>query len=313
MLISEVMEMFVHNRKFKMGASPETIKTYTYALKVFTTYMEDERNRTGYQEITRVDMVAFSEYVKGQLESQAWSLSKYLLVLKTMKAMFRWMEKDDDCREEELRSWRDRLPKGGKVPKRDYIPSPAELRKWKQAFNTKSATGLRNYVMFSVLLGTGIRRGELAGIKVSDLHLDNNLINVDGKTGARLVRFTDQLGTLLRTYLKRRERSFYKDAPYLFPSRTSMDEPTNAQYISQIFRKMKKRLDLPKLTPHTLRHSFCTYYLENGGDLPHLQLQSGHATLESMQHYLHLSKVRGKQATDLMEKASPLKMLATTK
>jgi integrase len=310
MLISEVTEMFLHNRKYQMGARPETIKTYTYALKVFSKYMEDVRNRGVYQEISRLDMISFTEHIRGELDSGRWSLSKYLLILKTLKAMFRWMEKDDDCREEELKSWRERLPKGGKVPKRERIPSTIELKQWQKAFNTKTATGLRNYMMFSVMLETGMRRGELANIKVSDLHLDRSLIHIpDGKTGSRAVTITSMLADKIRAYLKRRSRSAYKESPYLFPSRTSLEKPTNPQYITQVFRRLKKELGLPNLTPHTLRHAFCTYYLANGGSVENLRMQTGHTTYSAMLHYMHLAKVGGKQAVSELEKASPLKML----
>lgn len=147
MLVREVVELFLHNRKFKMQASQATIKAYAYALKVFTSFMEEQCNRTAYQQISRLDIASFSEHLRGELGAGHWSLSKYLLILKTLKAMFRWMETDEDCREEELKSWRERLPKGAKTPKRDYIPSMTDLKKWQRAFNTKTVSGLRNYMM----------------------------------------------------------------------------------------------------------------------------------------------------------------------
>lgn len=310
MLIREVIELFLHNRKIKMGASKETIKTYTYALKIFTEYMEVQRSRTSYDQISRVDFVAFTEFIRGELNDKLWSMSKYLLVLKTLKCMFRWMEQDDDCKEEGLKSWRERLPKGAKAPKRDYIPSPADLKRWQRAFNTRSATGLRNYMMFSVMLETGVRRGELATIKVKNLQLDRNLIYVTGKTGDRIVVISKELSDRLRMYLRKKEHSVYKESEYLFPSRTSLHEPTSPQYISQIFRKLRAKLGLPNLTPHTLRHAFATYYLINGGSVENLRVQTGHTTYSSMLHYMHLAKVGGKQAADELEKASPLKMLS---
>lgn len=309
MLVREVVELFIHNRKFQMGARPDTIKAYTYALKIFTDFMEVDRNRNDYQQISRIDIAAFTEHMRANLDGKEWSLSKYLLILKTLKCMFRWMEKDDDCREEQLKSWRERMPKGRKAPARDFIPSPADLKKWQKAFNTRSTTGLRNYMMFSVMLETGIRRGELSSILVRNLQLDRNLIYVTGKTGDRIVTITQELGERLRVYLRKKERSAYRESPYLFPSRSSMMEPTSPQYISQIFRKMQKRLGLPKITPHTLRHSFSTYYLMNGGSVENLRVQTGHQTYSSMLHYMHLAKVGGQQAAAELEKASPLRML----
>lgn len=309
MLIREVTELFLHNRKTHMQAAVHTIKTYTYALKQWTVYMEDVRHRVSYKEITRMDMISFVDHMRACLDNKEWSLSKYLIVLRVLKVMFTWMETNDDCREEELKSWKDRLPKGAKSPKRDYIPSPQDLKKWQKAFDTKSATGLRNYMIFSVFLETGIRRGELAGIQIRNLQLDRNLIYVTGKTGDRIVTITDELSDRLRMYLKKKDKSVYAASPYLFPTRSKRDKPSDPQYISQIFRNIKKRLGLPSLTPHTLRHCFATYYLINGGSVENLRIQTGHSTYDAMMHYTHLAKIGGQHAKEEIEKNSPLRML----
>jgi site-specific recombinase XerD len=311
MLVREVTELFLHNRKFQLRASVETIKTYTYALKQFIEFMED-RGKATYQTINRVDILAFNEHIRKQLDDGAWSLSKYVLVIKTLKAMFRWMEKDDDCKEEELKSWRDRLPKGAKAPKRDHIPSTIDLKTWQRAFNTKTTTGFRDYMMFSVMLETGVRRGELATIQDKNVQLDRNLIYVTGKTGDRIVTITKELADRLKAYMRKKKTGPFAESPYLFPSRMNLSQPVNAQYVTQVFRRIKKKLGLPKLTPHTLRHAFCTYYLINGGNVENLRVQSGHKTYSSMLHYMHLAKVGGKQAAAELEKASPLKMLNTS-
>lgn len=308
MLTSEVVSLFLHNRKFKNSASGETIKTYTYALGIFTRFMED-RNKIAYSSISRVDIAAFNEHIRQELDTGAWSLSKYLLVIKTLKAMFHWMEQDDDCKEEELKSWRSRMPKGAKAPKRERIPSVSDLKQWMRTFNTKTMTGLRDYMMFCVMLETGVRRGELATLRVQNVQIDRKLIYVNGKTGDRIVTITDALADRLRAYLRKKEHTTYGKSPYLFPSRMNMEQPVNAQYITQTFRRIAKAANLPKLTPHTLRHSFCTYFLINGGDVESLRLQSGHKTYDSMLHYLHLAKVGGGHAAQMMERVSPLKMI----
>lgn len=310
MLIKEVVKLFLHHRKHQLNASQETIKSYTYATKHFIDFMEEQRDRTSYQEITRLDIAAFNEWMKTELDAGRWSRSRYLLVVKTLKAMFRWMEEDEDCREEELRSWRTRMPKGGKAPRREYIPSHEELKQWMKAFKTTSATGLRDYMIFTMLLETGMRRGELALLRTEHINLGTMTIFVpDGKTGQRTISMSPMLADLVKTYLRKRERSHLARSPYVFPSKRSLEEPTNAQYISQIFRRARKRLGLSKITPHTLRHAFSTYFLINGGGTESLRVNTGHKTYDSMLHYTHLAKVHGKHQQEEMAKASLLKML----
>lgn len=309
MLIREVVDLFISHRKNNLNVAKETVKTYRYATKHFIDFMEDTRQKTSYEEINRVDIAAFNEYIKGELDSARWSRSRFLLVIKTLKAMFHWIEEDDDCKEDGLKSWRTKMPKGGKYPRREYIPSVAELKTWQKSFNTKTATGLRDYMIFTMLLETGMRRGELASLKEESVMFGTQTIYVNGKTGPRTISMSPLLAELIKTYLKKRARSHLAKSPYLFPSKRALDCPTDAQYVSQIFRRIKNRLGLANITPHTLRHAFSTYYLVNGGGSETLRINTGHKTYDSMLHYIHLAKVHGKHQKDEMEKASLLKML----
>jgi site-specific recombinase XerD len=310
MLIREVVDLFISYRKNNLNVAAETVKAYRYAAKHFIEFMEDARKKTSYEEISRVDIAAFNEYMKGELDAARWSRSRFLLIIKTLKAMFRWIEEDDECKEDGLKSWRTKMPKGGKYPRREYIPSVADLKSWQKAFNTKTATGLRDYMIFTMLLETGMRRGELAGLKEENVMFGTQTIYIsDGKTGARTISMSPLLAELIKTYLKKRSRSHLAKSPYLFPSKRASEQPTDAQYVSQIFRRIKKKLGLANITPHTLRHAFSTYYLVNGGGSETLRVNTGHKTYDSMLHYMHLAKVHGKHQKDEMEKASLLKML----
>ena len=63
------------------------------------------------------------------------------------------------------------------------------------------------------------------------------------------------------------------------------------QYPTEFFGKIKKKYNLPKnITFHSLRHSFATYYLMNGGDLLTLKTMMGHKNLNSTTIYLHMSQ-----------------------
>jgi integrase/recombinase XerD len=61
---------------------------------------------------------------------------------------------------------------------------------------------------------------------------------------------------------------------YLFL--TQRGTTLSARGIQIVFRNLKKKLDLSKLSPHILRHSFALAYIENGGDPFSLQKILGH-------------------------------------
>jgi site-specific recombinase XerD len=312
MLIRDVVELFIRHRKNVMGVAPETVKAYCYATKHFTQYMEGERKKVNYEEVNRLDIAAFTDYMKTELDSKRWSRSRYLLVVRVLKVFFGWIDTDEDCKEDGLKSWRTRMPKGGQVPRREYIPSVDELRQWQQSFNTKTPTGLRDYMVFTILLETGMRRGELLGLKEESILFGTKSIYIsDGKTGARTVSMSSQLADLLKMYLKRKKRTHFANSPYLFPAKSNITQPADGHYISQIFNRLKARKGLPNITPHTLRHAFATYFLVNGGGTESLMVNTGHKTYNALGHYLHLAKVHGQKQHEEMEKVSLLKMLKT--
>ena len=54
---------------------------------------------------------------------------------------------------------------------------------------------------------------------------------------------------------------------------------------------LKKKYNLPKtVTFHSLRHSFATYFLLNGGNLITLQSLLGHSNLNTTRRYTHFSQ-----------------------
>ena len=64
----------------------------------------------------------------------------------------------------------------------------------------------------------------------------------------------------------------------------------NSKTIINYFSEIKKTYELNKnISFHSLRHSFATYYLVNGGSLLKLQSMLGHKSLNTTAIYLHLA------------------------
>lgn len=312
MLIHEVIDQFLYNRRHGLAGSkgkaqPKTLITYQYALKPFKDFLQ-ERSKVGYEEINAFDIRAYVEYLTLMLDTGTWSRSRYLITIKVLKGFFTFVETDPDCIEEGLKGFGKRLPVAGAFPRRDHIPSPQDLQQWKKAFQTNTVLGLRNWLIFCTLLETGMRREELASLKMAHLQLDNRLIYIpDGKTGSRTIAITEILARNMKVYLKRREKAEFAHSEYLFASCKS-DVPS-PNMVTKVFTKLREKANLPYITPHTMRHAFCTYYLSNGGSTERLRNMTGHKTYTAMLHYMHLAKVSGTGQKDELEKVSPLRML----
>jgi site-specific recombinase XerD len=141
------------------------------------------------------------------------------------------------------------------------------------------------------LYGTGMRRSELARLKVSDIDSQRMVIRVvAGKGGKdRDLPLSPTLLETLREYWRWR-----KPKLYLFPTRTlgrRLDQPISDKTVWIACSEVARQAGIKKrITPHTLRHSWATHLLEAGTDLRTIQVLLGHGDLETTAQYLHLSQ-----------------------
>jgi site-specific recombinase XerD len=157
------------------------------------------------------------------------------------------------------------------------------------------------------LYATGVRRAELANLKVSDIDSQRMVVHVRGGKGRkdRDVMLSPHLLVELRQHYRSLGR---KPAEWLFPGgrwHTAAEVPITTKVVWYACREAAKRAGIRKqLHPHTLRHCFATHLLEAGADLRTIQMLLGHSDLKETTIYLHLSQ-RHLSAT-----ASPLDTLA---
>lgn len=159
--------------------------------------------------------------------------------------------------------------------------------------------------LLMALYATGLRRAELAHLKVSDVDSQRMVIHVRGGKGRkdRDVLLSPKLLEELRRHWHRLRQ---KPSVWLFPGGRShaSDRPITPKVIYHACKRAARRAALSKgVHPHTLRHCFATHLLEAGADLRTIQTLLGHRDLEETTIYLHLSQ-RHLQAT-----ASPLDSL----
>jgi integrase/recombinase XerD len=154
----------------------------------------------------------------------------------------------------------------------------------------ESACSSYHRVILTTLYATGMRRSELARLKIQDVDSHRMVIHIrQGKGGRdRDVTLSPRLLEVLRAYWEWR-----KPKVYLFPSllRRRVEQPIHSKTIWYAVREAARRAGIQKkITPHTLRHSWATHLLERGTDLKTIQVLLGHVDLETTTLYLHLSQ-----------------------
>ncbi len=155
----------------------------------------------------------------------------------------------------------------------------------------KSRSGfatLRDRVMIEILLGTGIRIGELAALTINDIDLDAKQLRVRAKGNVIQVKFikTD-LRILLRRYMRERSRQNTPQCNALLISNRKT-RLCKRQMANRIAHWMKKAGIQKEVSPHGLRHTFATHLYEATSDLLVVQRALGHRDVSTTQIYTHL-------------------------
>ena len=148
----------------------------------------------------------------------------------------------------------------------------------------RHTTNLKHRALLEVLYGTGIRVSECAKITFADIDRKQMLLRVVGKGDKqRFVTLPKRTLKTLETYYRA-----CKPQRYLFEGRGEKHLTTTM--IEHAIRKAAHLAGITKkTTPHILRHSFATHFLETDGRLNVLQQILGHEWLKTTCRYTHVT------------------------
>ena len=167
-----------------------------------------------------------------------------------------------------------------------------------------------------ILLKTGLRISEFCGLTKKDIDFEYHTICVnhqllkdkDGyyidepktKSGIRKVPMSDETEQAFKRVLKRKQKSNIKEIDgyrnFLFLNTSG--NPVHRQMYETLLKRMVQKYNkthevkLPKITPHTLRHTFCTRLAQKNMNPKNLQYIMGHSNIMlTLNLYAHSSEV----------------------
>ena len=135
---------------------------------------------------------------------------------------------------------------------------------------------------------SGLRVSEVATIRIENIFPNEHKLKVLGKGNKeRYTILPDIVIKFLRLYCK--EQHITNKQGYLFVGHGS--DCLNCKSLINYFSTIKKAYHLDSnISFHTLRHSFATYYLMNGGNIITLKSMLGHNHLDTTNIYLHIAQ-----------------------
>src|SRR5829696_6735389 len=200
------------------------------------------------------------------------------------------------------------VPRG---PKRlPVVLKPRQVDRLLAGPDPVDPVGLRDRAILELLYATGIRVGELCGLRLGDVDLAADTVLVLGKGAKqRIVPFGEPARAALLEYLingrvamlpgtdrpassnPASERDDTADREALFFNRRR--RPMTQRDVRAMLERYRAAAGAPVGTsPHTLRHSYATHLLEGGADLRAVQELLGHVALTTTQTYTHVSNER---------------------
>lgn len=265
---------FLEYLKYERRLTINTIDSYGENLYIFSEYLKKDLIKASKEEI--------KEFLNS-IDTTSRTKSHYITVFNSFYKYLIFMDRLDTNPCDGI--------KNPKVPSK--LPVYLTEEEIDKLFNIRlnKPTDYRNKAMLEVLFATGIRISELINIKVGDINQEECIIRVIGKGGkVRIVPISDTALMWIKTYLEDYRHFLLKtkDSEYVFLNKNG--EAISRQGFFKILKTLAKDAGIQKdISPHTLRHSYATYLLNNGADLRVIQELLGHENLETTQIYSHLT------------------------
>ena len=191
-----------------------------------------------------------------------------------------------------------------------------KLIEFPETHEKKRKIGYRNRAILELLFSTGMRISELVNLDREQVSLSGEAEDIESKIYVlgkgkkqRFVYLTERCTDYLKRYLETRKDDFPAlFIPYRGARRTSEDDDEvriSQNYVQAMMMRYRKLLGIViPTTPHSLRHGFATYLVEQGANPAAIQHLLGHESLQTTTRYVHSSD---KFAEKTHRKYHPLK------
>lgn len=277
------------------NASLETQRNYLFHWKILIDYCEASGAGISLAEFNRETIRAASEWYRRRANPQSSRQGAVGVrqFVQRMNTAGNFLIREEVIPDTQFRSVR--APRVAKVLRKPF--SEVEVNAlWGAAQRTRNPE--RDSALFLLLLNTGMRIGEAAGLTVDKLDLARNQVTVGAEGKSRRERLVP-IGSVtqrdggravraIKGYLKVRPGTAF-DQGRLFLSHDG--HPLRAVALSNVIKKLGEMAGVDNPIPHRLRHLFATDYLtQYPGDETGLRRIIGHVSHAVLEDYVHLAQ-----------------------
>ena len=283
---------YLRHLKEVRNLSPNTIASYGRDLGHLGEFME----RAGYGELEGLDHRALRGFLANQ-HARGYSPSTVARRCACLRAFFKYLKESGELEKDPSTTLAFRA-KQGRLPR---FLSEEEAGELADGSGRSHRLGLRDRAIIELLYATGIRVGELSGLRLGDVDREGGLVRVVGKGDRERVVLAGQPAMeALGQYVRELRPSLVRAGDYggdvvFLGSRGS---PINPREVRRIVDREFHAPAGREISPHTLRHTFATHMLAGGADLRAVQELLGHRSVATTQVYTHLTRGEIRKAYD---------------
>lgn len=270
-----MIQKFLMSRKVK-GCTDRTIKFYIGSIR-----RTRRRIQKPLKEITVDDIRWYSSIREFQDKVSRVTIQNEL---HAMSSLMEFLSADGYIQGNPIKKFGEyKIPKKMKKAFTEY-----EIEKMRGVIETKKEAAL-----FEILLSTGCRVSELAGIRKDEIRGDKILVHGKGQKDRNVIMNTRAMIALEDYMASQCEES--KMSPWLFPKREykhtckTPEEHATTSSIEQAITEIGKKVGV-QAHPHKFRRTCATFALRRGMDIIYVAKMLGHENITTTQIYLELNE-----------------------
>ena len=245
--------------------SPSTLRIYTTAVRQLADLLDA---RGELPEPTAVRQRDVEEFMAHMAETRSPGTAS--VTYRALQQWFGWLIREGEIETSPMARMR--------PPHVPEVPVPVleddQLRALLRLVEGRDFVSRRDAAIIRLLLDTGARRGEVAGLRLPDVDLDQDVVHVVGKgRRPRALPFGHATGLALGRWLRARATDKWADRTDALWLAEKNRGPLQANGIEQMLKRRGAQVGLPGLHAHQFRHTFAhRWRVDGGGDAELMRL-----------------------------------------
>lgn len=261
---SDLLRLFLMAKEVE-GCSPRTISYYEGTIRHMAVTIG--------KPYTQVDSDDLRQYLADYEATRQAGKVTIDNIRRILSSFFSWLEDEDYIVKSPVR----RIHKVKTATVAKEVLSDEDLETLRD-----SCTNARDLAIVDMLATTGMRVGELVGLDISDVDLQERECVVTGKGNKQRPVYLDARAKLhLQAYLDSRS----DDSPALFVSLGATASRLSIGGIETCLRELGKACGMGRVYPHKFRRTLATHAIDKGMPIEQLQKLLGHARIDTTMHY----------------------------